>query len=100
MLIIQGDRGSGKTTALVAAFLADGVNKEKVLVMINQRMVEAVKIRWPALSNEKVISGKDLFLEDAGTKARLYVDERKHCILGKCLPLVVAYTETIGSSGK
>lgn len=74
MLRIVGDRGSGKTTALIGAFLKDHAG---VLVFPNNAVRDYAFRHWPGLEvRATALPGNlDRVLAGRSPEARLYVDE-------------------------
>lgn len=80
MLEIRGERGSGKTTALVAVFKNDVAG---VLVVKNDAIKQYVISCWPELRNRPIVTCEGLrnFLAGYLPEPRLYLDEIYQCEL-------------------
>jgi hypothetical protein len=75
MLIIKGDRGSGKTTALVSVFLNDK-SGTAVLIFANESARQAAFRSFSALRvRNTTVAGDGLDRSLQGTDGALYVDD-------------------------
>ena len=72
MLRITGDRGSGKTTALVAVFKAD---PRGLLVFPNYAVRDYAFRKWPELRALDTAIATNVDIVIAGRDFNLYVDE-------------------------
>lgn len=93
MLHISGDRGSGKTAALIGAFKVDG---DGILVLLNQRAVAYCLSRQadPWELRDRIVAAGDVERAIRGRpNARLYVDEIAMITLPEwARSMVVAFT--------
>jgi len=91
MLEIIGDRGSGKTTALISTFLADE-SKDKALVVVHSSAISHYQSKWPALKKCRIAPLSALETDSLRGIGRLYVDEIQMPKPGPWLERVVVAT--------
>ena len=98
MLIIEGDRRSGKTAALVGAFLADK-DQTATIVFPNEQCRQIAFRTWPQLRNRSSLIAESLlnFGSDNDTDLRLYVDDYRSFLDHPAWVsrLIVALTRTL-----